>query len=149
MEQIKIKVLEGVDIPIYDKIEAGFELKINSFKKVFKGHKQIEDSKLVLSKEKGYITLRPFERALLGTGIFLDIPVGYELQIRTVPQLALTQGLTVLNSPGIYDSTYKSEINVLVYNASQFLSRMAFNQVIAYGVLSAVQKAKFTQVNDL
>lgn len=64
------------------------------------------------------ITLLPLERKLIGTGLFLEIPEGYEAQIRPRSGLALKKGLTVLNSPGTIDSDYRGEIGVILINLS-------------------------------
>jgi len=64
------------------------------------------------------IELKPLERKLIGTGIFLEIPEGYEAQIRPRSGLALKKGLTVLNSPGTIDSDYRGEIGVILINLS-------------------------------
>ena len=64
------------------------------------------------------ITLLPLERRLIGTGLFLEIPEGYEAQIRPRSGLALKKGLTVLNSPGTIDSDYRGEIGIILINLS-------------------------------
>lgn len=64
------------------------------------------------------IELKPLERKLIGTGIFLEIPEGYEAQVRPRSGLALKKGLTVLNSPGTIDSDYRGEIGVILINLS-------------------------------
>lgn len=64
------------------------------------------------------IELKPLERKLIGTGIFLEIPEGYEAQIRPRSGLALKKGLTVLNSPGTIDADYRGEIGVILINLS-------------------------------
>lgn len=64
------------------------------------------------------IVLKPLERKLIGTGLFLEIPVGFEAQIRPRSGLALKKGLTILNSPGTIDSDYRGEIGVILINLS-------------------------------
>ncbi len=64
------------------------------------------------------ITLRPLERRLIPTGLFIQLPVGYEAQIRPRSGLALKRGLTVLNTPGTIDSDYRGEIGVILVNIS-------------------------------
>lgn len=64
------------------------------------------------------ITLGPLERVLIPTGIYLDIPEGYEVQVRPRSGLALKRGLTVLNTPGTVDSNYTGEIGVILVNLS-------------------------------
>lgn len=64
------------------------------------------------------ITLRPLERTLVATGLFLELPQGYEAQIRPRSGLAFKHGLTVLNSPGTIDADYRGEIKVILINLS-------------------------------
>lgn len=64
------------------------------------------------------ITLKPLERTLVPTGLYLELPHGYEAQIRPRSGLALKYGLTVLNSPGTIDSDYRGEIRVILVNLS-------------------------------
>lgn len=64
------------------------------------------------------IVLKPLERKLIGTGFFLEIPVGFEGQVRPRSGLALKKGLTILNSPGTIDSDYRGEIGVILINLS-------------------------------
>lgn len=64
------------------------------------------------------ITLKPLERALVPTGLYLELPQGYEAQIRPRSGLALKHGLTVLNSPGTIDADYRGEIRVILVNLS-------------------------------
>lgn len=64
------------------------------------------------------VTLRPLERKLIPTGLYMALPEGYEAQIRPRSGLALKHGLTVLNSPGTIDSDYRGEVMVLLVNLS-------------------------------
>lgn len=64
----------------------------------------------------GPITLQPMERRLVPTGLYIDIPYGYEVQIRPRSGLSLRQGLTVANTPGTVDSDYRGEISVIMVN---------------------------------
>ncbi len=64
------------------------------------------------------IVLKPLERALIPTGLFMELPVGFEAQIRPRSGLAFKHGLTVLNSPGTIDADYRGEIKVLLVNLS-------------------------------
>ena len=73
------------------------------------------DLRANLDKE---ITLRPLERALIPTGLFIELPHGHEAQIRPRSGLAFKNGLTVLNSPGTVDADYRGEIKVLLVNLS-------------------------------
>ena len=64
------------------------------------------------------VTLRPMERRLIGTGLYIELPEGYEAQVRPRSGLALRHGVTVLNSPGTIDADYRGEIMVLLVNLS-------------------------------
>ena len=64
------------------------------------------------------ITLKPLERAIVKTGLFIELPVGYEAQVRPRSGLAAKKGITVLNSPGTIDSDYRGEIGVILVNLS-------------------------------
>lgn len=64
------------------------------------------------------VTLKPFERALIKTGLFIELPEGYEAQIRPRSGLALKRGITVLNAPGTIDADYRGEIGVILINLS-------------------------------
>ncbi len=64
------------------------------------------------------IKLKPLERALIPTGMFIELPIGYEAQIRPRSGLAFKHGITVLNSPGTIDSDYRGEIKVILVNIS-------------------------------
>lgn len=64
------------------------------------------------------VVLKPFERVLIPTGLFIELPSGYEAQIRPRSGLALNYGLTVLNSPGTIDADYRGEIKVILINLS-------------------------------
>ena len=64
------------------------------------------------------VTLQPLERKLLPTGLYIELPIGYEAQIRPRSGLALKRGLTVLNTPGTIDADYRGEIGVILINLS-------------------------------
>lgn len=73
------------------------------------------DLKAVLEEK---IVLKPLERALVKTGLFLEIPVGFEAQVRPRSGLALKKGITVLNAPGTIDADYRGEVGVILVNLS-------------------------------
>ena len=66
----------------------------------------------------GAVTLQPMERRLIPTGLFIELPAGYEAQIRPRSGLALKRGLTVLNTPGTIDADYRGEVGVILINLS-------------------------------
>jgi len=82
------------------------------------------------------ITLQPGERQLITTGLYLEIPPGYEMQIRPRSGLALKHGITVLNSPGTVDADYRGEIKVLLINHGQEPFQISKGDRIAQMVLA-------------
>jgi dUTP pyrophosphatase len=82
------------------------------------------------------IVLQSLERRLVPTGLFLEIPVGYEVQVRPRSGLALKQGLTVLNTPGTIDSDYRGEVGVILINLDREPQTIAPGDRIAQLVLA-------------
>lgn len=88
------------------------------------------------------VTLEPFGRSLVSTGIFLDIPEGYEIQVRPKSGLSIKKGLSVLNTPGTVDQGYTGEIKVIVFNMSNETQTIEFGDKIAQAVLCPVVAGK-------
>ena len=95
------------------------------------------------------VVLSPLERRLIPTGIFLEIPQGYEGQVRPRSGLALKNGITCLNSPGTIDSDYRGELNVLLINLSNLPFTINNNDRIAQLVVAKVEKAELILVQQL
>lgn len=95
------------------------------------------------------VIIKPFERKLITTGVFVQIPKGYELQLRPRSGLALKHGITVLNSPGTIDSDYRGEILVLLINLGETDFVVENGQRIAQVILAPVVKGGFEIVNSL
>jgi len=95
------------------------------------------------------VVLSPLERKLIPTGIFLEIPQGYEGQVRPRSGLALKNGITCLNSPGTIDSDYRGELNVLLINLSNIPFTINNNDRIAQLVVAKVEKAELIPVQQL
>ncbi len=92
------------------------------------------------------------DRALISTGLHLDIPEGYEIQVRSKSGLAINQGLFVLNSPGTVDEGYTGEIKVILFNTTKEKIKIEKGQKIAQAVLCPVVSGKwisFVQVDDV
>lgn len=89
----------------------------------------------------GSITLQPLARALVPTGLRMEIEIGYELQIRPRSGLALKLGLTLLNAPGTIDSDYRGEVGVIMINLSDAPVTLNHGDRIAQGVLAPVTRA--------
>lgn len=95
------------------------------------------------------ITLKPLERKLIPTGLKVEIPLGYEIQIRPRSGLAYKNGITVLNSPGTIDSDYRGEIGVLLVNLSNEPFEILSGERIAQMVLAKHELPHFTEKNSL
>lgn len=95
------------------------------------------------------IILKPLERVLVKTGLFIEIPIGYEAQVRPRSGLALKKGITVLNSPGTIDADYRGEIGVILINLSHENFIIEFGERIAQLVFSKIEQAEWLQVEIL
>jgi dUTP pyrophosphatase len=95
------------------------------------------------------VTLRPLERFLIPTGLFIQLPEGYEAQIRPRSGLAIKQGLTCLNSPGTIDADYRGELKVILINLSQDDQVIHSGDRIAQMVVSAVERVKLKLVTEI
>ena len=95
------------------------------------------------------ITLRPMERALIPTGLFIALSEGYEAQVRPRSGLALKQGITVLNAPGTIDADYRGEVGVLLINLSDKDFVVNDGERVAQMVIARHEKADFTVVENL
>lgn len=151
MVAVRIKTAEGVFAPVYTtSMSSGFEIRAKSFLKLFKGNKEVPlNRKLQKSIEEGYLTLRGFERVLIGTGIEVKLEGGFEIQIRDLPGNALKKGLLVANSPGTIDGKHRGEIGVILINNTPFLNKITLGDRIAQGVLTTVHQAAWIQDEDL
>jgi dUTP pyrophosphatase len=95
------------------------------------------------------IELLPLQRALIPTGLFMEIPFGFEVQIRPRSGLAYKNGITVLNSPGTIDSDYRGEIGVLLVNLSNESFTIQSGDRIAQMVISKHEHATFQESKSL
>ncbi len=95
------------------------------------------------------IVLKPLERTLVATGLFLEIPVGFEAQIRPRSGLAFKNGLTVLNSPGTIDADYRGEVKVILVNLSNQEFIINDGERVAQMVIAKHEQAEWIEVEDL
>lgn len=95
------------------------------------------------------ITLNALERALIPTGLFIELPIGYEMQIRPRSGLAFKHGLSVLNSPGTIDADYRGEIKVILVNLSGAPFTIERGERIAQGVVARHEVAEWEEVEVL
>lgn len=96
-----------------------------------------------------HIVMNPGERVLAKTGLFVQIPAGFEIQVRPRSGLALKQGVTVLNTPGTIDSDYRGEIGVILINHSGTVVEFAKGERIAQLVLSRVERIQWELTDSL
>jgi len=95
------------------------------------------------------ITLKPLERSLIPTGLFIALPAGYEAQIRPRSGLAFKHGITVLNSPGTIDADYRGEIKVLLINLSNTDFTINDGERIAQMVITSYATVQWQLVEEL
>ena len=95
------------------------------------------------------ITLKPLERAIVKTGLFIALPVGFEAQVRPRSGLAAKQGVTVLNAPGTVDADYRGEIGVILVNLSNEEFTINDGERIAQLIIAKHERINWTKVNVL
>jgi dUTP pyrophosphatase len=127
--QIKIINKSQHELPHYETIaSAGMDLRAN-----------IQDP----------IILQPLERTLVKTGLFIELPIGFEAQVRPRSGLAFKKGITVLNSPGTVDADYRGEIGVILVNLSNEAFVIENGERIAQLIIAKHERAEWIQVQDL
>jgi dUTP pyrophosphatase len=95
------------------------------------------------------IILRPMERVLVKTGLYLEIPIGYEAQIRPRSGLAINKGITVLNSPGTIDADYRGEVCIILVNLSSDDFIIKDGERICQMIIAKHEKAEWISVDNL
>jgi dUTP pyrophosphatase len=100
-----------------------------------------------LTKEP--VTLIPLERKLIGTGLYIELPVGYEAQVRPRSGLAIRHGITVLNSPGTIDADYRGEICVILINLSDTAFTVNDGDRIAQMIIAKHEKAEMIETEEI
>ncbi len=131
MEKVTIKVVNtsGQDLPAYQtRLSAGMDLRA------------------ALAEP---VSLQPLERQLIATGLYIELPPGYEAQIRPRSGLAYKHGLTVLNSPGTIDADYRGEIKVLLVNLSNEPFIIQPGERIAQMIVARHARVAWQQVSSL
>jgi dUTP pyrophosphatase len=94
-------------------------------------------------------TLKPLERAIIKTGLFIELPIGYEAQVRPRSGLAAKSGITVLNAPGTIDADYRGEIGVILVNLSNEPFTIEPGMRIAQLVITKHERALWDEVDEL
>lgn len=126
---IKIINKSNHDLPNYETIaSAGMDLRAN------------------LSES---IVLKPLERKIIGTGMFIELPIGFEAQVRPRSGLAAKKGVTVLNSPGTIDADYRGEIGVILVNLSNEDFTIENGERIAQLVIAKHERAEWISVETI
>ncbi|MGL5761556.1 MAG: dUTP diphosphatase, partial [Cetobacterium sp.] len=126
---VKLELENGVELPKYmTEGAAGMDVKAN-----------ITES----------VTLKTLERKLIPTGIKMEIPYGYEVQVRPRSGLALKHGITLVNTPGTIDSDYRGEVGVILINLSNEEFIVNPGERIGQLVLQKVYKMEFEKVDEL
>jgi dUTP pyrophosphatase len=95
------------------------------------------------------VTLDPLERKLIPTGLFIELPEGYEAQVRPRSGMAIKQGITCLNSPGTIDADYRGELKVILINLSNIPQVISHGDRIAQMIIAKTEKAELVLVNEL
>ena len=95
------------------------------------------------------VVLKPLQRVLIPTGLFIALPAGYEAQVRPRSGLALKHGITVLNSPGTVDADYRGELCVILVNLSDEPFEIAPGERIAQMVVARHEQVEWEQVEEL
>jgi len=98
---------------------------------------------------QGPMTLSPLERALVPTGLFIELPMGFEAQIRPRSGMALKKGLSLVNAPGTIDADYRGEIKLIVINLSQEPVVIEDGDRIAQMIIARHERAEWIPVDDL
>lgn len=131
MSTVKVKIINKSDnpIPAYETVgAAGMDIRTNI---------------------AASVTLRPLQRHLFSTGLFIELPLGYEAQVRPRSGLAFKKGLTVLNSPGTIDADYRGEVGVILVNLSEQDVTIEPNERIAQLVIAKHERAEFELTEEL
>lgn len=127
--EIKIVNTSAHPLPVYEtEASAGMDLRAN-----------LEEP----------ILLKPLQRALIPTGLFIELPIGYEAQIRPRSGLAIKSGISLLNAPGTIDADYRGEIKVIMVNLSDQEFLVKDGERIAQMIISRHETANWKQVDQL
>lgn len=95
------------------------------------------------------ITLEPMQRTIVKTGLFIELPIGYEAQVRPRSGLAAKKGITVLNAPGTVDADYRGEIGVILINLSNESFTIENGERVAQMVIAKHERAEWNEVDAL
>ena len=123
---------------------------INQSKHNLPGYETIHSAGMDLrSNLDAQVTIKPLERVIIPTGLFIELPEGYEAQIRPRSGLAAKTGVTVLNSPGTIDADYRGEIKIILVNLSNSDFVIKDGERIAQMIVSKHERVKWDTVSEL
>jgi len=153
---MKIKLINksSNDVPAYQtKGSAGLDLKTSFDKQseiLYFDFFNEEDIKIVDTDENGdYIFINPSDRVLFPTGLYIELPEGYEAQFRSRSGLSLKQGLIVTNQPATIDSDYRGELKIMITNISNVSQKIYNSTRIAQMVFNKVEQFDFNIVKSI
>ncbi len=95
------------------------------------------------------ITLKPLDRTIIKTGLFIELPIGFEAQVRPRSGLAAKKGITVLNAPGTIDADYRGEVGVILVNLSNENFTIENGERIAQLIIAKHERAEWLEVEEL
>jgi dUTP pyrophosphatase len=95
------------------------------------------------------VTLNPLERTIIKTGLYIELPVGFEAQVRPRSGLAAKKGITVLNAPGTIDADYRGEVGVILVNLSNEAFTIENGERVAQMVIAKHERAEWVEVKEL
>lgn len=95
------------------------------------------------------VVLKPMERTIVKTGLFIELPIGYEAQVRPRSGLAIKKGISVLNSPGTIDADYRGEIGIILINLSNEDFTIENGERIAQMIIAKHERAEWQEVETL
>ena len=140
----------------FESLNDDYTTQLTKAKLKFLNSSENENPSYVYPSDSGFdlrsseeVTIEANSRALVPTGIRLDIPDSYEVQIRSKSGLALNQGLFVLNSPGTIDSGYQGEIKVILFNTTKEIVKIPKGQKIAQAVLCPVLNGNWVDLIEV
>lgn len=107
------------------------------------------DAGFDLAAAEGPVTLAPFGRAMIPTGLIFEIPHGFEIQVRPRSGLAAKRGITILNAPGTIDAGYRGEVCVILYNATNEEAVIERGERIAQAVFARVETIEWEEAEEL
>lgn len=121
---------------------------VDSLIAIYNNNEQVDEKKLKNIKEKDYFFMRSGERALVGTGLNINIPNNTALIINPEPTKATLRGLMIINSPIMIYSDNNNEIMLTLYNPTKNLLKVTKNDIVAYGTLVNIKDITLKEVNE-